>query len=111
MGFRKTAATMAAVAVAALATGGTAAAAGSGPGVACPAGYLCLVPSSGAPVETVPSGESRAYSPPLVVRALVNNTTLNYCIFSEASFGLPPQTSVTRTATVRAVEPGTVCPL
>jgi hypothetical protein len=58
----------------------------------------------------VPSGESRTFSPPLAVRELTNNTKLNYCVFSAASFGLPPGTSTAREIEVRGVEPGQICP-
>ena len=50
-------------------------------------------------------------SPPLAVREVDNSTRLTYCVFSQASFGLPPGGQAPVTADVRGVSPGQACPL
>jgi hypothetical protein len=77
----------------------------------CPVGYVCLVPRSGTPPQLVREGDSRTFSPPLAVREVDNSTRLTYCVFSQASFGLPPGGQAAVTSDVRGVSPAQACPL
>ena len=106
MNIRKTAlALMPVLAIASTAVTGTASAAIG----ACPVGYVCLVPRSGAAPQLVREGDSRSFSPPLAVREVDNSTKLNYCVFSQASFGLPPGGRAVVAEDVFGVSPGQDC--
>lgn len=85
--------------------------AGTPAAVTCTAGYLCLVPASGAPEVLVPGGNSVDFSPALPISAISNQTKTGYCVAATASFGIAAGQSRVLSADVLGVEPGTVCPV
>lgn len=78
--------------------------------IACPTDDLCLKPASGATI-TVRAGKSRTFDPRLIVDAVVNHTSLTYCVETGLIINVPlaPGASLTGTHTVYAVTPGSAC--
>ncbi|MEV0217882.1 hypothetical protein [Streptomyces sp. NPDC050704] len=105
---RRFAAVVAVLAVA-LGTGavGSAAAAEAGAeAVACPKGYVCLLPQfgSGQPV-LVKEGDTAKFSPALTVTEVTNATSVAYCVGGNLNYPLGPGRTQTGVSQVNTVEP------
>ncbi|MGW1717249.1 hypothetical protein [Streptomyces sp. NPDC002156] len=74
--------------------------------VACPTGYVCLLPllGSGQPL-LVPAGQRVSFDPALLITEITNSTSLGYCVTGQLSHGLAPGQTNTWDNSVRAVAP------
>ncbi len=74
--------------------------------VACPTGYVCLLPllGSGQPL-LVPEGQGVSFDPALLITEITNSTKTGYCVTGQLSHGLAPGQTNTWDNSVRAVSP------
>ncbi|GAA3007968.1 hypothetical protein [Streptomyces fulvorobeus] len=88
------------------AVGSAAAAEAGAAAVACPRGYVCLLPQfgSGQPV-LVKEGDTAKFSPALTVAEVTNATSVTYCVIGSLSYPLGPGRTQTGVGQVNAVGP------